>query len=63
MNVRLISLLIGYALGCILTADVVSRRFAHKSAFDLGRGNPGMANIGHELGTKEIGRASCRERV
>ena len=52
MNVRLISLLIGYALGCILTADVVSRRLAHTSAFDLGRGNPGMANIGHELGTK-----------
>lgn len=52
MDVRLISLLIGYALGCILTADVVSRRLAGKRAFDLGVGNPGMANVGHELGHK-----------
>lgn len=52
MDVRLASLLIGYALGCILTADVVSRRLAGKSAFELGVGNPGMANVGHELGHK-----------
>ena len=52
MYVRLVSLIIGYALGCILTADVVSRHFAHKTVFDLGVGNPGMANVGHELGHK-----------
>ena len=52
MHVRLVSLIIGYALGCILTADVVSRHFAHKTVFDLGVGNPGMANVGHELGHK-----------
>lgn len=35
-----------------LTADLVSRHVAGKPAFELGIGNPGMANIGHELGTK-----------
>lgn len=50
MEMRITSLLIGYFLGCFLTADIVSYAFAHKSAFDLGVGNPGMANIGHELG-------------
>ena len=52
MTMRITSLLIGYVLGCFLTADVVSYTFAHKSAFDVGVGNPGMANIGHELGKK-----------
>lgn len=49
---RLVCLIIGYACGCLLTADVVSRHVAGKPAFELGVGNPGMANIGHELGTK-----------
>ena len=44
------SLLIGYAFGCFLTADVVCRRLAKKSVFQVG--NPGMANVGHELGTR-----------
>jgi glycerol-3-phosphate acyltransferase PlsY len=44
------SLAIGYACGSFLTADVVSRRRCGKSAFDIGVGNPGMANVGHELG-------------
>lgn len=44
------SLAIGYACGNFLTADVVSRRRCGKSAFDIGVGNPGMANVGHELG-------------
>lgn len=52
MEMRLVSLLIGYCFGCLLTADLVSRQMAHKSAFDLGVGNPGMANIGHELGVR-----------
>jgi glycerol-3-phosphate acyltransferase PlsY len=38
--------------GCFLTAEVVARAFAHTSIFKLGDGNPGMANVGHELGTK-----------
>lgn len=47
-----IALLIGYACGNFLTADVVCRHVVHKSVFDVGIGNPGMANVGHELGTK-----------
>lgn len=46
----LASLLVGYAFGNFLTADVVARVLTHKSAFQTGVGNPGMANIGHELG-------------
>ena len=52
MLARMICLVIGYALGQILTADLVSRRVAGKPAFEQGVGNPGMANVGHELGTK-----------
>ena len=52
MLARIFSLIIGYLLGQILTADIVSRRVAGKPAFELGVGNPGMANIGHELGKK-----------
>ena len=37
---------IGYALGNILTADVVCRRRHGVSAFDVGVGNPGMAKGG-----------------
>ncbi|KXB62955.1 MULTISPECIES: glycerol-3-phosphate acyltransferase [Olsenella] len=46
----LASLLVGYAFGNFLTADVVARALTRKSAFQTGVGNPGMANIGHELG-------------
>ncbi len=49
---RFICLLIGYACGCVLCSDLVARRLAGKSAFELGDGNPGMANVGHVLGTK-----------
>ncbi|MBR3160574.1 MAG: glycerol-3-phosphate acyltransferase [Atopobiaceae bacterium] len=49
---RIVCLLVGYAFGSILTAEVVARVMVHKSAFDLGDGNPGMANVGHALGTK-----------
>lgn len=45
-------LLVGYLCGCALTAELVARRLAHRSIFELGDGNPGMANVGHELGTK-----------
>lgn len=52
LGARLACLLIGYLCGCLLTADLVSRHVAGKPAFELGVGNPGMANIGHELGTR-----------
>ena len=51
MFARIVCVMVGYLFGCLLTAELVSRRAAGKSAFDLGDGNPGMANIGRELGT------------
>ena len=48
---RLISLLIGYLFGCVLTGEIIAYRFAGKSAKHLGEtGNPGMANIMASLG-------------
>lgn len=48
---RLISLLIGYLFGCMLTGEIVAYAFAGKSAKHLGEtGNPGMANIMASLG-------------
>ena len=49
---RVICLLIGYVFGSFLTAEVVARAITGTSIFELGDGNPGMANVGHELGTK-----------
>lgn len=48
----LICLLVGYLCGSVLTAEIVARHMAGRSVFELGDGNPGMANVGHELGTK-----------
>lgn len=48
----LASLAIGYACGMFLTADVVCRMVRGKSAFETGVGNPGMANVGHEMGVR-----------
>ncbi len=48
---RILSILIGYLFGCILTAELVSRKFAGKPASEIGEtGNPGMANIMINLG-------------
>lgn len=47
---RFFCVLIGYACGSFLTADAVARWKSGKSAFDVGSGNPGMANIGHVFG-------------
>ena len=48
---RLLSCLIGYLFGCVLTGEIVAYRFAGKSAQHLGEtGNPGMANIMASLG-------------
>ena len=48
---RLLCLLLGYVCGGFLTAELVARHCTGKSAAELGTGNPGMANLAHELGT------------
>ena len=51
LSARILSALIGYAFGCILTAEIVARRFAGRPASELGEtGNPGMANIMASIG-------------
>ena len=51
MLYRILSILIGYAFGCFLTAEIVARKYAGKPASGLGEtGNPGMANIMASLG-------------
>ena len=47
---RLLCLLAGYVCGGFLTAELVARHCTGKSAAYLGTGNPGMANLAHELG-------------
>lgn len=47
---RIACLLIGYAFGNVLFAEVVARLVAHESIFDMGNGNPGMANTARSLG-------------
>lgn len=47
---RLICLLTGYVFGCFLTGELVARRRTGAGAGRLGTGNPGMANLAHELG-------------
>ena len=43
---RGIACLIGYCFGCFLTGELIAKRFAGKSASEIGStGNPGMANI------------------
>lgn len=49
---RVICCVVGYVCGSFLTADVVARRSMGRSVFELGSGNPGMANVGHVLGTR-----------
>lgn len=39
------SLLLGYAFGNILTAEIVIRKALGKTVFEVGTGNPGMANV------------------
>ncbi|MBR2742861.1 MAG: glycerol-3-phosphate acyltransferase [Clostridia bacterium] len=53
MTERVLSLVIGYLFGCILTADIVSKIYTGKNASELGgSGNPGMANMTRALGLK-----------
>ena len=49
---RLLSLLIGYVLGCILTAELVSYGRSHQSIRTMGSGNPGMTNALRIYGKK-----------
>jgi glycerol-3-phosphate acyltransferase PlsY len=49
---RFLCLFIGYFFGCILTADILSRQVTGASAFAIGTGNPGMANIEETLGAR-----------
>lgn len=48
----LLCLAIGYLFGNFLTAVPVTRRLAGRDVFALGSCNPGMANVGRQLGTK-----------
>ncbi|MBQ6559623.1 MAG: glycerol-3-phosphate acyltransferase [Erysipelotrichaceae bacterium] len=50
MKEKLISCLIGYFLGCFLTAEIVARKYTGKGPSEVGEGNPGMANIMIHLG-------------
>ena len=47
---RLISFLIGYACGNILTACIVTKKYNGTSPFEIGSGNPGMANVMAQCG-------------
>ncbi len=50
---RLLSILTGYFCGCILTAEIVAKRYTGKSASEIGTShNPGMANIMAHVGMK-----------
>lgn len=49
---RVVCCLVGYLCGSFLTADAVARHATGRAIFDLGSGNPGMANVGHLLGTR-----------
>jgi len=45
-----VCLIIGYLCGCILSAVPVAKFLYHKDFFQLGTGNPGMANAMAQLG-------------
>ncbi len=49
---RIISLLLGYAFGNILTACLVTKKYDGRSPFEMGSGNPGMANVMAQCGFK-----------
>lgn len=49
---RFLCILIGYLFGCFLTAEIVTRYKTGKRVFEMGSGNPGMANIALSLGIK-----------
>ena len=50
MKDKLLCCLIGYFLGCFLTAEIVAKKYTGKGASEIAEGNPGMANIMINLG-------------
>lgn len=52
MTARLLSLLIGYVFGCLLTAEAVSYHRSGKSIRTMGSQNPGMTNVMRLYGKK-----------
>lgn len=50
MLARFLCMFVGYLCGSALTAELVAQRIAGRPVFEIGDGNPGMANVGHELG-------------
>ena len=52
MRAKIISIIIGYFFGCILTADIVAMHYGAGKPESIGSGNPGMANIMTNLGFK-----------
>lgn len=49
---RFFCILIGYLCGCFLTAQIVARYKTGKSAWKIGSGNPGTANMGDLFGVR-----------
>ena len=47
---RFVSFIIGYVLGCLLMAYPVAKKACGKSPFEIGSGNPGMANVMAQCG-------------
>ena len=45
---RIFCILTGYLCGSFLTAELVAQERIGKSAFEIGTGNPGMANLAVE---------------
>lgn len=52
MWIRFFCFALGYALGSVLTAELVTRAAVGKRPAELGTGNPGMANVTAQLGLK-----------
>lgn len=50
---RAICLINGYCFGCFLTAVIVVKHFTGKSIFNIGSGNPGMANVMTDVSKKQ----------
>ena len=47
---RIFCILTGYLCGSFLTAELVAQERIGKSAFEIGTGNPGMANLAEQGG-------------
>lgn len=49
---RIACILVGYGFGCLLAGELVAWLRTGRGAAGLGTGNPGMANLAHELGLR-----------